>query len=300
MNTDARTSNEFVTGGLDGIKKHTRKRRVIITIAVLLLLIIAELIRSNNYIETDEYTYLSSDLPKSFDNVKIVQISDYHNHGGMLDDRLIKKIKEQSPDYIFLTGDIADSVRTDIGKANAFLEKVSKIADCYLVWGNHDYEISDSDREKMKLCCEQNGITVLENDYVKLERGGDSVLLVGTDTILDAGRVQSLMNSLPKERFVMWLHHYPEDFEEIVKQSGEHGAQADLVFCGHAHGGLIRLPFIGGLYAPGQGFLPDYTSGRYNSGDSSMILSRGVGNSGWTLRIFDPFHLPVVTLKSSK
>ena len=92
MNTDARTSNEFVTGGLDGIKKHTRKRRVIITIAVLLLLIIAELIRSNNYIETDEYTYLSSDLPKSFDNVKI-------NHGGMLDDRLIKKIEEQSPDY---------------------------------------------------------------------------------------------------------------------------------------------------------------------------------------------------------
>ena len=88
-----------MTGGLDGIKKHTRKRRVIITIAVLLLLIIAELIRSNNYIETDEYTYLSSDLPKSFDNVKIVQISDYHNHGGMLDDRLIKKIEEQSPDY---------------------------------------------------------------------------------------------------------------------------------------------------------------------------------------------------------
>ncbi len=290
--------NEFNPGGLSSQKGNNRRRRIFITIVVLLALIGAELLRSNMYIQVEEFEYMSKDIPKGFNNAKIVQISDYHNHGGSYDEKLLDKVSEQKPDYIFLTGDIADSVRTDIPAANAFLEKVSKIAPCYLVWGNHDFDIPSDDLKSMKECCKQNGITVLEDTYTTLERNGSKLMLCGTDTSPDSARWQHTFDTLlPNQKFVIWLHHYPEDFEEILNQSAAKSSKADLVFSGHAHGGLIRLPFIGGLYAPGQGFFPKYSAGRYNSGDSTMIVSRGVGNSGYTLRFLDSFHIAVCTLK---
>ena len=301
MNTEGNLyGSELNPGGLSREKRHRRRRRVLLVVGFIILIIIGELLRSNLYIQTEQIEYMNKELPKAFNGVKIVQISDYHNHGGSYDDRLIDNIKEQSPDYIFLTGDIADSIKTDIDAANAFLEKVSKIADCYLVWGNHDYDLNTGDLDKMRNCCKKNKITVLENDYAFIERGGSRILIAGTDISPDYDRAQELFKKMPPDQqFVIWLHHYPEDFDEIIKQSAAKNSQADLLFAGHAHGGLIRLPFIGGIYAPGQGLFPKYTAGRYNSGNSAMIVSRGVGNSGYTLRFLDPFHLVVCTLKSA-
>lgn len=301
MNTEKSLyGSELNPGGLSGEKRHTKRRRVLLIIGLILLLIVGEFFRSNLYIQVEEIEFLNRDIPKAFNGVRIVQVSDYHNHGGGYEDRLINKIKDETPDYIFLTGDIADSIKTDIDAANSFLEKVSKIAPCYLVWGNHDFDLSQGDLDKMRKCCEKNKITVLENDYTTIERNGSKILIAGTDTEPDAGRAAELMRTLPpNQRFVIWLHHYPEDFDEIVKKTSEKNSTADLVFSGHAHGGLIGLPFIGGIYAPGQGFFPKYTSGRYNNGNSAMIVSRGVGNSGWTLRWLDSFHLVVCTLKSA-
>ncbi|MBR1764077.1 MAG: metallophosphoesterase family protein [Ruminococcus sp.] len=280
-------------------KKWSKRKKIVLSVfGVLLVLIIAEFIRSNTVIQVEEFTFESEDVPPAFDGVRIVQISDYHNHGGSHDDRLIKKIEAQHPDYIFLTGDIADSILTHIDRANAFLERVSKIADCYLVWGNHDLALSEEDRNSMAECCRKNGITVLEDEYIRLTRGDDSLLLVGTKSDMGSYFTDIMMKDYPSgEDFVIWLHHYPEDFEEIVDESKAAGSQADLAFCGHAHGGLVRLPVIGGLVAPGQGLFPKYTSGDYYYDGSELLLSRGVGNSGVTLRFLDPFHLVVCELK---
>lgn len=283
-----------------GLKKPLIKwKRIFLIISVLIFAFVcAELLRSNNYIQTEYFAYKDKSIPKGFDGVKIVQISDYHNHGGAYDERLIKKVKEQKPDYIFITGDTADALRTDVDKANAFLAKVSKISDCYLVWGNHEYNIGDEKREKIARCCEENGITVLENEYAVLERGGDKILLVGTDDTVSQ-TYDELLETLPSDiDFTVWLHHYPEDFKYIADSSANAGVQADLLFAGHAHGGLVGLPFGSfGLYAPGQSFFPEYTSGEYEYGGTRMILSRGVGNSGYTKRFFNPYHLVVCTLE---
>lgn len=297
MNTEEKTKPEQ-TEKKPRKKWSKRKKTVLSVLGVLLVLVVAEFIHSNTVIEVEEFTFESEDVPQGFDGVRIVQISDYHNHGGSHDDRLIKKIEEQHPDYIFLTGDIADRILTNIDKANAFLEKVSRIADCYLVWGNHDLALSKEDRERMTECCKDNGITVLEDEYITLTRGGDSLLLVGTISDMGSYYTDVMMKDYPSgEDFVIWLHHYPEDFEKIVDESRAAGSQADLVFCGHAHGGLIRLPFIGGVVAPGQGLFPKYTSGSYFYDGSEMLLSRGVGNSSVTRRFLDPFHLVVCELK---
>lgn len=267
-----------------------------IILCVIILTVITELIYSNTYIQTENFTYSDEDIPQSFDGVKIVHISDYHNHGGSYDDRLIKEVTGCNPDYIFLTGDIADSICTDIDKACGFLKKISETAPCYLVWGNHDYDIDADELGKMRECAEENGISVLENGFEYIERGDDKILIAGTVNT----NTEDMMKNFPTdEKMVLWLHHYPEDFREISTVSESAGSKAKLLFTGHAHGGLIRFLFVNGLYAPGQGFFPQYTSGQYEYNGSEMLVSRGVGNSGFTRRFADTFHIVVCTLEKS-
>lgn len=283
----------------DKCKKSKTKMVVRIILLVLLAAIIGEFCRSNYVIDVDRFTYQNDTIPNGFDGAVIVQLSDYHNHGGRYEDRLMDKVREQNPDFIFLTGDIADAGLTDIDAANSFLKKVSKIAPCYLVWGNHDQAISVDDRNKMIECCNENGIKLLEDEVVELERNGDKIQLAGTSDYLFSDNVEEMWRSYPIENeFTIWLHHYPEDFNEIVDTSRLKGKQADLVFSGHAHGGLIRFPFPNGLYAPGQGLFPKVTAGEYEYNGSKMIVSRGLGNSGYSRRFADPFEIVTVTLKS--
>ena len=300
MNTDGRTSNEFFAGGLSDSKKHSRRMRILITVGIIVFALIVELLRSNLFISVDEITFLSNDIPKSFAGVKIVQISDFHNSTSIMD-RLLDKVEAQKPDYIFLTGDIVDQSRTNLDTAMTFVDKLSKIADTYIVLGNHDTALSIEDQKKLSDSFKKSGAHLLDNDYTSLERGGSRIMLVGTTYSPDDYYSQSLMARLPRdEKCVIWLHHYPEDFKTILTESEKLGSRADLIFAGHAHGGLIGVPFTEGLYSPGEGFFPKCTSGRYNDGNSAMIVSRGVGNSGYTLRLFNSLHLVVCELESGK
>lgn len=278
-------------------KMKKSKKIFLVILLVIAAAVTAEFIYSNSVIDVEKISYNNEQIPKSFDGAVIVHISDYHSHGGSYEDRLIEKVKEQNPDYVFITGDIIDAKSKDIDAAKSFLKKVSETAECYLVWGNHDHNVGGELREQMKKCCEDSGIKVLEDETVFLERDGEKILLAGTSDYLYSDSVDEMMKNYPKEKqFTMWLHHYPEDFKEIVNMTKQAGCQADLIFTGHAHGGLFRFPFVKGLYAPGQGFFPEYTSGKYELDGSEMIVSRGVGNSGYTRRFGDNFHLISVTL----
>lgn len=285
------------------LKKKSRiKRGVCIVLCVLTVLLCGELFRSNYVISTEEFVYESELVPESFDGFKILQISDFHNQSKSYCDRLVKKASEQKPDCIFITGDVCDFQRTDVEDAEYFLESVSKIAPCYLVWGNHDYNLSDEDFEKVRSCALKNGITVLEGDFVTLEKDGESILVVGTSSDINSESSLEMLKELPeKSGLTLWLNHYPESFEEIVRTSESYNNKADLIFSGHAHGGLVKIPFIDkGLIAPGQGLFAKYIDGLYKYDDAKMIVSRGVGNSGYTKRLLNSFQLTVCTLKSEK
>lgn len=275
-------------------KKHNIKKIIFIVLIILTMVITVPLIWSNNYIQTENITYSSAEIPDAFDGVKIAHLSDYHNHGGSYDDYLTDKIKAGEPDYIFLTGDQADSFLTDTEKAGSFFGRVSEIAPCYMVWGNHDKRLSEEDFSILNKYASDAGIIVLDDEYTEIEREGQIITVTGSYNDLSG----ESMNRTEPDGFNIRLHHFPEDFNEIADSSKQSGYQADLIFCGHAHGGLIRLPFIKGLYAPGQGFFPSYTSGVYEYSGSSMIVSRGLGNSSVTRRLYDPFHLVFCTLDS--
>lgn len=267
-------------------------------IAVLVVFCIWE----NNHVVITNYTYVNSKIPKGFHNYKILQISDLHNknyHGRLLD-----KIRKISPDVIVITGDLIDRRRIKINVAVELGEQLVKIAPTYYISGNHEQLSGEYSVLKKRL--KQADIQILDNCHTLLNKGGIEIGLLG---IADPAIQQSEKDYLFKDNskymkksieevskglntsFNILLSHRPEQFE-VYRDMG-----VDLVFSGHAHGGQVRLPFAGGLYAPNQGMLPKYTEGIYKEGTTSMVVSRGLGNSIFPLRVFNQPELVVVTLE---
>jgi len=277
------------------------KNSVIMTLIILVLIMF--FIWQNNAIEITKYSYVNSKIPKDFNGYSILQISDLHNKD--FNGRLVEKVKETEPNIIVITGDLIDRRNTKINIAIEFIEEISKVAPIYFVSGNHE-QLS----RKYILLKEKLGslnVEIIDNSYRIFKKGNSEIGLLGLadpsieqseETYLWSNDIYYIKNNLEglladiDTDFNILLSHRPEQFN-IYKEKG-----VNLIFSGHAHGGQIRLPFIGGLFAPGQGVLPKYTSGIYSESDTSMVVSRGLGNSIFPLRIFNRPELVVVTLKN--
>ncbi|MDI9476653.1 MAG: metallophosphoesterase [Natronincolaceae bacterium] len=257
-------------------------------------------IYQNNALVVTNYNYKNPKLPEGFHGYRIAQVSDLHNknfHG-----RLTEKIKAAKPDIVVITGDLIDSRNTKIDTATDFVQEAVKIAPIYYVSGNHEQSSDKYDLLKGEL--EKLNVQIIDNYYMVLSRNGDKIGLMGVADPaikqneksypwLDSNRyiennLEKLFNHANTD-FNILLSHRPEQFG-VYKDMN-----VDLVFSGHAHGGQIRIPFIGGMFAPGQGLFPKYTNGIHRDGGTSMVVSRGLGNSVFPFRIFNRPELVVVT-----
>lgn len=256
----------------------------------------------NGRIVITDYRVASKNLPQEFDGYKIAQISDLHNDEFGKDNcELIAAIKEQKPDMIAITGDLLDSRRTDVAKALSFAKQAVQIAPCYYVTGNHESRVPEyRELEEAMIAA---GVTVLRDERVLLEHNGAKITVVGMDDprfYMDKDTFYTVTQSIHKvvsaltedtEGYVLLLSHRPELFD-IYCQYG-----IDLALTGHVHGGQFRIPGIGGVLAPNQGFFPKYDAGLYERGETSMVLSRGLGQSAFPFRIFNPPELVMIELK---
>jgi len=264
----------------------------IITVIVIIMAA-SYLFWANSSIVITDITVKSDHLPSSFNGFKIVHISDLHNTEFGDDNRnLLSLIRKAGPDIIAVTGDIIDSRRTDADIAEDFIEDALMIAPVYYSTGNHESRIKQY--EKMEREFVENGAYILRNDRSYIEKNGEKILIMGIDDPdFNNKPVSEALDILKEENtFTILLSHRPELFD-IYTEKG-----IDLTLSGHAHGGQFRLPFIGGLYAPHQGFMPKYTSGLYTEGSSNMIVSRGLGNSLFPLRLFNRPEIVVITLEN--
>lgn len=267
------------------------RRRVIFGIFVIF--ISAVLYYGNTAIQTTIITVECDDIPESFNGMTIVHISDLHNYEfGKNQIRLIYKVKKAEPDIIAVTGDLVDSRRTDIDIAMEFMEQAVKIAPVYYVTGNHESRIEEfEDLENRLADC---GVITLRDRKAEIEAGGDRISILGIDDPTFGNKdVQEKLESLISEddNYKILLSHRPELFDTYCE------AGVELVLSGHAHGGQIRLPFLGGIAAPNQGFYPKYTEGLYSDGSTSMVVSRGLGNSIIPLRINNRPEIVVIKLE---
>ena len=261
-----------------------RKSKTILTlISLFFIILIGWTLWGNTALEVNEYEIMSDLIPQGFDGFRIAQISDLHNEElGEGNSNLIELLSQTEPDIIVLTGDLIDSRQTDIEIALSFARDAMKIVPVYFVSGNHEARVSEYEDLKMGLA--EAGVIVLENQKVEITRDGEAITLMGIDDpsfqesylFGDAESVaKQAIEMLQSESdgYTVLLSHRPELFELYVKTG------MDLVFCGHAHGGQFRLPFLGGLVAPNQGFFPEYDAGLFSEGITNMLVSRGVGNS---------------------
>ena len=201
---------------------------------------------------------------------------------------------------IVITGDLIDSRHTDIEIALEFARHAIKLAPVYYVSGNHEARVREYEDLKMGLA--EAGVIVLEDQKVQITREGESISILGIDDPsfqedylfgYAASVTSSALSELQNESkgYTVLLAHRPELFETYVD------AGVDLVFSGHAHGGQFRLPFVGGLVAPNQGFFPGYDAGLFSEGSTNMIVSRGVGNSIIPIRFNNRPEIVVAELK---
>ena len=274
-------------GKVKPIEKKKEKWYALITIVVI---IVATVIILGNYdVETYKYNIKSEKIPESFDGFRIAQVSDLHNaEFDKYNSTVLQPIFLSRPNIIVITGDMIDSRNTDVDVALSFAQKAVNIAPVYYINGNHESRVPE-EYEELKKGLTEAGVTVLENESVDITIGEETISLIGindptfrmklVDDTMEQNIGHQLMDIIPdNDNYKVLLAHRPEYFDVYA-------GNVDLVLSGHAHGGQFRIPFVGGLVAPGQGFFPEYYEGSYIEDNTEMIVSRGVGNSIIPFRI---------------
>lgn len=280
-------------------KKH--RGRGCLTALIILALIAAAaafLIKDSlEDLEISRYEVNSQKLPESFDGFKIVQLSDLHGaefgEDGM---ELVDKVGSLEPDMIALTGDFVTD-EGDLAAVEKLAARLVKLCPVYFVSGNHEF--GSGLAVKVRNILERAGVKYLSNEYLTINRGEDEILLGGVEDplayadMLSPDELAQKMNDAAPDAFKIllghrnyWMTEYPE-------------LPVDLIFCGHAHGGLIRIPGVGGLIGTDRRLFPDFDAGEYNNGRYTLIVSRGLGNSVPIPRVFNRPEIVCVELSSA-
>ena len=267
-----------------------KKNKIVLWIAlgILLVVLIVWIHWGNTALELTTYTVRSSRLPGSFEGYRIAHVSDLHNtEMGEDNENLLQLLRDTEPDIIAITGDLIDSRRTDMEIALDFVREAGKIAPCYYVAGNHESRIEEY--IDFKAALETAGVTVLEDARMELTLAGECITLIGVrdpsfqveEKDEEAAYMDAVLSQLCEngDGYRILLSHRPELFETYAAHD------IDLILSGHAHGGQFRLPWLGGVLVPGQGFFPKYEEGLHTQANTNMVISRGIGNSVVPVRI---------------
>lgn len=233
---------------------------------------------------------------EGLDGVKIAQISDVHS--ADLEGPLRAALEEAAPDLIVMTGDLVNREDRDLSRALSLARMAAETAPAFFAPGNH--EVDNPCWPELRDGLEEAGVQVLEDRAVLWSLRGEGVNLMGlwdvTHDPLGWAHAQAALpervRALRREGALnVLLSHRPSLLEEY----GAGGA--DVVFCGHAHGGQVRLPLAGPVFAPDEGLFPKHTAGVYQAGETRMVVSRGLGNGTPYPRLWNGPELVVVTMK---
>lgn len=306
---------------------------VLIIISIIIFGIFISILYSYSNLISREYNIYSKDVKdsalaendgeRSEDSICLVALSDLH--GRMIGkdyDKLVRKVKKQNPDLIVLLGDMIDQVQeSDCDSLLILTRKLCQLAPVYWVEGNHEPGLPEANARltdkqfflygRMKKDMADAGAVLLSQNYQTISIRDRSINLCGISTHYywgdEEAAIMSDFKQLPGIKVL--LCHYPES---IIWYKAFEGGGLDLALCGHTHGGLMRVPFNGGLYAPEQGWRPYYDLGAYpiyqdnRLGDpegkihseylGTMIISSGLSGEHGLPRVNNPTEITVVNI----
>ncbi len=273
---------------------------LLIAVAILLNICI-----ERQFLHTRRTTVQLRALPDAFDGMRILQISDLHHRTfGKGQRRIAYRALKLNPDIIVLTGDIVSRDERDFSSVGAMCRGLMATAPTYFAMGNHEMDLPPEVFAEFRKTLEEAGVILLLNQTEVLEREGSRLHLTGA--MLD----DSVYHGKEKR----YRNLNPYSAQELAEQVGVHQSctvllahnpliaqayadwGADLVLAGHVHGGIVRLPLLGGLLSPTRSFFPRYTKGLYQIGMTQMHVSAGLGK----LRLWNPPEVNLITLKVKK
>lgn len=278
------------------MKTHSALKICLALLAALMLIAVALVMDSRYRIQLSRYELSFADLPESFDGCRIVHISDLHGMSfGRDNRRLAELIRRQQPDIIAYTGDIAGA-EGDLSAVEPLLKELEGLCPAYYVNGNHEW--ADGCVEEIEALMERYGVRCLSNEIELLYRGEDSIAIIGAEDpngradMMTPWELSLQAGELYSGKFMLWLAHR-NDYIKMYPDIG-----TDLILSGHAHGGIVRLPFVGGLLNVNRSLGAEYESGLYYSGHYIMEVSRGLGNSIPIPRFFNRPELVTIELRT--
>lgn len=282
--------------GMNIFHHKTKKKKFSITVPVLLViwtLLIIWGFYQNHHIVITEYTYQNEKIGDDLDGYTIVQVSDLHNqYFGFDESRLIDGIKKCEPDIIVVTGDVVDSSHTNYKRAFSFMKQAKDIAPVYYITGNHEKWLEEKNTDKINTFyndIKNEGINFIDNESVYVD---DKYYLIGlSDDKLDSEILKELSKDIPDDKLKILLAHEPAYYDNYMS------CGMDLVITGHVHGGQFVVPGKGGFVSPEFEFFPELYEGEHIYRDTTMIISRGLGNSVILLRVNNYPELVVIKLK---
>lgn len=278
------------------MKTHSALKICLALLAALMLIAVALVMDSRYRIQLSRYELSFADLPESFDGCRIVHISDLHGMSfGRDNRRLAELIRRQQPDIIAYTGDIAGA-EGDLSAVEPLLKELEGLCPAYYVNGNHEW--ADGCVEEIEALMERYGVRCLSNEIELLYRGEDSIAIIGAEDpngradMMTPWELSLQAGELYSGKFMLWLAHR-NDYIKMYPDIG-----TDLILSGHAHGGIVRLPLVGGLLNVNRSLGAEYESGLYYSGHYIMEVSRGLGNSIPIPRFFNRPELVTIELRT--
>lgn len=275
-----------------------KKLLVISTVLLLLALLLPPFLRwQNDGLTVSRYEFRSAEVDEALDGYVIVQLSDLQDKCFGTDQApLVKEVAALKPDLILLTGDMVDYNKFNefnLATTLTLMRGVTQIAPCYFTTGNHETAFSNEKLQEILDDFAACGVRVLLDEYTWIERDDGRFCLFGLGDHLKLS--ETWAEAVPQEDgLCLMLAHRPERIEQYTQ------GNVDLIFSGHAHGGQVRLPLIGGLYAPEQGWFPKLTAGMHEKNGVTMVISRGLGNSEFPQRLFNRPEIVQVTLRAAK
>lgn len=288
-------------------KKHKVISVLLCIFSALIIFFAVNIIVSNCILTYNEYTV---ETTKIKGQTTFVAISDSEGRSfGENNSRLAEKVKDANPEFVMILGDMVDNNTGDYSAVVDLCNTLAKDFPVYYALGNHELSFWESEQSKylenLKNAINSTGATMLVNEMTDFTtKDGDKITVAGLkkfpffeyyapDYDNDENKLfQKYLNQEDESHFSILMCHCPETY-----MWGFDKYNIDLMACGHTHGGLFRIPFVGGVYAPEQGFMPKYSKGFYSNGNANMIISAGLNNSKNIPRLFNPLDVTVITLK---
>ncbi|HZK43448.1 MAG TPA: metallophosphoesterase [Syntrophomonadaceae bacterium] len=276
---------------------------------LLIALIFISIFASKYIIQVSTYNITSNKIPSAFNHFKILQISDLHSNTFGLDNiNLIKKVEKINPDIVVMTGDMVDTTDTDFDVFINLATVLSEKYDVFFIMGNHEQNLVTQKRKFLIEQLKETGITVLDNEFVAIDREQETIHLYGMwfnlryyrnltdksaeDIQFTPEKMKTILGECDESIYNILLTHNPLYFNTYADWG------SDLTLAGHVHGGMIRIPFIGGLLSPERNLFPKYSAGHYEIGNKNLIVNRGLGNGGFGIRVFNNPEISVIILET--